>query len=546
MNRQTLGWGRSRFKVRGRDPLTEWLGILGLLLAALMLFLVNLGELPLRDWDEGLVARIAWEIESAPSGSWRWLFPTLWGEPYLNKPPLVHDCVALAFRWAGVSEWTARLPGALLSAISVPLLYGVGREVFASRKIAFYSALTYLTLLPVVRHGRLAMLDGALLCFAVLTLWCALRSRRDLRWCLGLGLGISLMCLTKGVAGVLIGGMILLFLAWDTPRLLGSVYLWSGLFLGALPALTWYGMQWERYPNDFARVGLLEQSLERLWSPVDGQGGPPWYYGEQLVHALPWLLFAGSGWRLAWQQRNWSWAKLVLVWSGVYFAIVSLMATKHPWYILPLYPALALAAAAAIAHAENSSQQQPYPRWWSVGLGAIALAALGASLYTSLGIEEPDYSLTLVAVSVTLSTGIAAVGIVRRDVQFIPMLFWGLFVSLLLLVSSNAWLWELNEAYPVKPVAEIIRSRDIAPERTIYTSFPYERPSLNFYAGRRIVPATDEQLRDYWQREKMVYLLLDREALARLDLPQERLVKLKIPQLPQWQLVSKRVSSGSS
>uniref|UniRef100_A0ACD5GWP6 ArnT family glycosyltransferase n=1 Tax=Desertifilum tharense IPPAS B-1220 TaxID=1781255 RepID=A0ACD5GWP6_9CYAN len=130
------------------------------MVAALFLFGIDLGSLPLRDWDEGIVAQVARNISRSPFDSLSWLYPTLAGEPYLNKPPLIHILIALLYKTVGINEWTTRLPSAILTALSVPLLYGVGVEIFPKRTPAIFSALIYLTLLPVVRHGRLAMLDG--------------------------------------------------------------------------------------------------------------------------------------------------------------------------------------------------------------------------------------------------------------------------------------------------------------------------------------------------------------------------------------------------
>ncbi|MBC7970704.1 MAG: hypothetical protein H7Z11_11370, partial [Verrucomicrobia bacterium] len=58
MLRKPLPWDNL-----SHSPLAErWLDrvwLLGLLLAAGLLFGVNLGTLPLRDWDEGTVAQVA-------------------------------------------------------------------------------------------------------------------------------------------------------------------------------------------------------------------------------------------------------------------------------------------------------------------------------------------------------------------------------------------------------------------------------------------------------------------------------------------------------
>ena len=250
MLRKRLPWDHSSSVLSG-DRWVDRLWLLGLLLAAGVLYGVNLGDLPLRDWDEGTVAQVARDIWRSPSGSFVWLHPTIAGEPYLNKPPLIHWLMASAFRLGGVNEWTARFPGAMLTAISVPLLYGLGRELFARRTPAIFAALTYLTLLPVVRHGRLAMLDGAVLCFGLLLIFCVLRARRDLRWGLGVGLAFGLLCLTKGIVALLLGAIAIAFILWDTPRLLTGSYVWSGVLLGSIPVVAWYWAQWQHYGQAF-------------------------------------------------------------------------------------------------------------------------------------------------------------------------------------------------------------------------------------------------------------------------------------------------------
>ena len=129
--------------------------------------------------------------------------------------------IAGGYKIVGVNEWTTRLPSAVLSALSVPILYGIGREIFPSRLSAIFSSLVYLTLVPVACQGRLAVADGMALCFVLLMIWCVLRSRRDLRWSLGVGLALSLITLSKGlVLGSLTGAIAFVFLSWDTPRLL--------------------------------------------------------------------------------------------------------------------------------------------------------------------------------------------------------------------------------------------------------------------------------------------------------------------------------------
>ncbi len=500
------------------DSWIEKLWVLGLLLAALVIFSINLGGLALRDWDEGTVAQVAREIASAPSGSLRWLHPTLAGEAYLNKPPLMHLLIAGAYKLGGVNEWTSRLPGAMLTALSVPLLYGIGREIFKSRLPAIFSAAIYLTLLPVVRHGRLAMLDGAVLCFSMLMIWCVLRSRRDLRWGIGVGIGFGLICLTKGIMGLLVGAIALLFLVWDTPRLLTSAYLWLGLLMGGAPAIAWYTVQWWHYGQNFINTGVWHQSLQRIWEPVENHSGPPWYYLlEILKYSWPWLLFYPQGWQLTWENRNCSWAKLILTWSVVYLVAISVMSTKLPWYVFPIYPAVALTGGVQLAEIwHNWPTNQFYTRFWVAVFSLLGVVAAVGVFYYGGTRGKLDGYVQLVLAAAGLTFLVAAFLIAQKDLQFIVILLWGTYVSLLLLMMSPDWIWELKEAYPVKPVAEMIQSYTPT-KQVIYTSYPYGRPSLNFYSDRQVIPASLKELQQHWEQDEHPYVLLDDDALKKLD-----------------------------
>ena len=529
-------------KMKPLDPSasTDRLIMLALTMVAIALFTINLGGVPLRDWDEGLVAQVAREIWQAPADSLTWLYPTIWGEPYLNKPPLVHGLVAIAYSLGGVNEWTARLPGALLTACSVPLLYAIGRELFYQRLPAALAALVYLTSLPVLRNGRLAMLDGAVLCFLMVMLLCAVRSRRDYRYAWGMGLGLGLIALTKGVMmAIIMGAIAIFFLLWDTPRLLTLPYFWLGIVLGSLPASLWYGAQWLHY-GQLLGNNLFNQSFQRIWADVENNRGAPWYYLlEMLKYGMPWILFLPLGVRLAWLNRDLSWAKLAIAWAGIYFVAISLMVTKLPWYILPLYPALALLIGAQLAVFWQRGQHsgilhfatKPYSPVWVGWFAGLALAAIVGAVYFS---RHAELDLQFVLAAFALTMLMTAVLMARQNPQFIAVLLWGIYLSLLLLMASNNWVWELAEHYPVKPVAAIIQ-RFVPNGESVYTSFPDARPSLSFYSDRPIIPTSQQKLKRLWKKESQPYLLLDEGAIASLKLKESQV----LGKSEGWMLVTK-------
>jgi len=482
--------------------------------AAILLFCIDLNGVPLRDWDEGTVAQVAREISRGEAWS-AWLHPQLWGQPYLNKPPLMHGLIAGAFQLLGVQTWTARLPGALLSATSVPLLYLLGREVFPTRGFALMGASVYLTLLPVARQGRLAMLDGAVVCFFIALLWLLMRSRRHPSAYLGVGLCFALMGLTKGILGGLLLAIALLFLLWDAPKELRSPYLWSGLLLGSLPVAGWYALQWQHYGPLFVDVTLLNQNLERIWASVDSHQGPPWYYLlELLKYSWPWLIFWPTGLWLTWRSRHESWAKLLLVWTVAYFCTISVMGTKLPWYIFPLYPAIALTCGVALTaawnlHRHRSERElslQSIPLGWGGLLALLSLAGLAGLIYASPWGGEPAPALLFTFGGVAVATGLSAYFIFRQQTRFIPTLIIGIYIALLSLMTSEHWLWELEEAFPVLPVANLINEA-VPRHQPLFIADFYDRPSLDFYSDRRVVAQPTESLLPVWQEASPVYVL---------------------------------------
>jgi 4-amino-4-deoxy-L-arabinose transferase-like glycosyltransferase len=535
MQENSFIWSGLEKQHRAVERWINWIWIFILLLAAIFIYTVNLGDLPLRDWDEGTVAQVAREISLAPAGSMRWLFPTLGGEPYLNKPPLMHLLIAGAFSLGGVNEWTARLPGALLSAISVPLLFLIGREIFHQRWAAVYGAAVYLTMLPVVRHGRLAMLDGAVVCFFLVMMLCLLRSRRDLRYCLGVGIGFGLICLTKGMIAILLGSIAIIFLFWDTPRLLTSRYMWVGILIGSVPVCFWYGAQLLHYGHFFTSTSLMNQSLNRLWESVEGNSGPAWYYLlEILKYNWPWLIFFPSSIHLIWQNRNLSWAKLILVWSVVYLVAISLMRTKLPWYVFPIYPSLALAIGAQLAQVRKWPSLSSYPRFWIATLALLAVVATAGCVYYTWAATPISLDLQLIFAALAMTMALAGVLAERGDEQFLNVLFWGTYLALLLLMNSHHWVWELGEAYPVKPVADMIQQANPSVTK-IYTSFSYHRPSLDFYSQRAIIPVSEDKLQDYWRQTDQPYFLLDEFAWRSLQLDSMKVVN----RVEGWTLITK-------
>ncbi|MBS9387588.1 MAG: glycosyltransferase family 39 protein [Dolichospermum sp. WA123] len=487
----------------------------GLLLASLILWLIGLGNLPLRDWDEGTYAIVAREIYRTGN----WLYPTIQGDPFLLKPPLMQWLIAICYHIGGVQEFTTRFPGAFLTALGVPLLYLIGCLAFRENLPALFSALVYLTLLPVVRHGRLAMLDGMTISFFLLLLFCILKARDNKKYALGIGFCLGLITLTKGMLVVVLAGIAGLFiLANKQLAIFKNPFLWIGMLLGNAPAIAWYFAQWQHYGDIFLQVHFQSQAFDRLGKAVEGNTGHVWYYLLEVIkYGFPWLLFLPGGLYLSWKNRDTAWGCLTLIGTIVYFVIVSLMGTKLPWYIMPVYPSLALAIGANLSYIWQGGKFRS--KFLMGFFGFLVIVGLAGCVYFSIVDKQP--LLIVMSIILAITMVITSWLINQHNRQFISVLFTGMYLVLALLMSSQSWIWELNEKFPVVPVATLIKD-NVPPGTQIYTSFPDSRPSLDFYSDCKIIPASIADLQDKFVHKS--YLLVDNETLQKMNLKQSKII----------------------
>ena len=449
MNSKTFTW----YPLKSLHPRSDtWLNLyswVGLLAIALILLGSNLNSPPLLD-PERIIGQLITEMAQTSFLSGDWLFPTLEGQPYHQHPVLGLFLLTLTNGQGELTPGSLRLVGAIFASLSVPLLYAVAREIFVLWRPAILSALVYLMLFPIVRWSRLAMLDGIVLFWSILTVLCVLRCRRDFRWSLGVGLSLSGLFLTQGLIACLFTITLIVFLAWDTPRLLSSVYFWMGVSLGILPALTWYWMEWLVYGSPFLNE-IFFHSFQGGWQNFFVSLT---YYPLAIIkYCWPWLIFTSYGIRLTWQSPNWGWAKLILVWGACYGGIIMLLPLDSMSYLLPFYPALALASGIIFHEVNHWPDDLAYPKsWWMTLLSLSGIVSI-VSLYIildfpfALVLNEFDLtrlseslSLVLTLISVGLTWGVTATLIIRRNSQFITVLLWGMYVSLLVVIGSPYWM----------------------------------------------------------------------------------------------------------
>ncbi len=395
-----------------------------LLLIACLLFLTQL-DAPLLEPQEPRHAEIARQM--LVSGDW--LTPTLSGEPYLDKPPLLYWLTAGSYALLGPCDWAARLVPGLAGVLTVLLTWFWGRHV-AGPASAFWGALILTLSARFVYLGRMLTFD-VLLCLcvtaALATAHLALH-RPKLRWSWWLlsagacGLGL----LTKGpIALVLVLPPLAAFTFLDKrrPRLtLASLAAYLGLAL--LIAGPWYAIMIWRFPH-FATYFFWTHNVVRFLAPLDHRE-PVWFHLPGLLFGLlPWslllpglLLFLARRSVRTSTRRPAALGLFLLAWVwGLLF--LSLSGCKRAGYVLPVIPPLALTLGCYLA------QRLPLQRArvWLLRPSLLAGRASALSVVLCLGIVVLAWNNRLVGAQPAVGVASALLGLLLL-LRLQPMRSW--------------------------------------------------------------------------------------------------------------------------
>lgn len=399
----------SPFSIIGRfllDPRAQ--GAVLTACAALVLF-ARAGSLPLPNYDDAYYAEKAKQMLRTGD----WLTPRFAESIRLDNPPLFLWLMAATFAVAGVTAYAAVFWSALSGVACVALTHRLtrrfGREPFEAWAAGFVLLGTGYFL----KYADHAMFDV----FLTALFLCALLAYRRAwegsaaAWA-ALGVFTGLGVLTKSVLGGFPLVVVMVHLLWSRRA-------WRSLREGAwlAPLLTlaviapWYGYQLVRHRALFMEEHIAWLLVQR--GTGSGAEAPPLrpfgYFRELAMTYWPWLPLAAVGlWmsvREAFTRRDaasGAWddrasARLLVTWPLVVIGVLSLAREKKLWYVMSVFPALAMLSARALA------------AWWGrdrvrarVTLGGFAIAALAGLVlaltpWGSAPVRRPDLQRVAIA-----------------------------------------------------------------------------------------------------------------------------------------------------
>ncbi|NYH08195.1 ArnT family glycosyltransferase [Pseudomonas moraviensis] len=324
-----------------------------LLLLAALLFFFALGNHQLQGSTEARVAGIAMEMHLDND----WVTPRLFGEPFLEKPPLSLWLDAGAMRVFGVSPWAVRLASAVAGLLSVMLLYAMLRRFERPKAIAWTAGILLATMASYWSNVR-GVGEDALLALGVTTALLAFFQAQRAPTpgnSLLFAAGIAIATLSKGVLGLAMPGVVIFaYLLADNlmdKRFKLTEWLRPGLLtaLGLIPLLIWLAVLYQRGGVQAVSEVLLTNSVGRFsGSFVEaGHYEPFYYYIAKLPQAfLPWNILVYLGlWHFRKELKANRYLLFFSLWIIAQFILLTLASSKRTVYLMSMTPAAAVIAA---------------------------------------------------------------------------------------------------------------------------------------------------------------------------------------------------------
>lgn len=272
--------------------------------------------------------------------------------------------------------WAYRLPSLLAGVLAVLLTHAIGSFLFDRRTGLIAGALLASSTLLVVESG-IAKTDAALLAATLLGMWSLARlyvgaakdQTADAPPLVAYSFWIALGCgvLLKGPVIFMPLGLTLFTLGvWD--RSLAwtkALRPLRGLLITLAITLPWFVAIYHATDGAFYAEALGKDFGGKLASGQESHGAPPGLY-LVLVWLTFWpaslLLIPAALWAL--RERAHAPARFLLAWTVPTWLVMELIPTKLPHYPLPIYPALALIIAGALAAAlSNPATSQIFKSW---------------------------------------------------------------------------------------------------------------------------------------------------------------------------------------
>jgi 4-amino-4-deoxy-L-arabinose transferase-like glycosyltransferase len=476
------------------------------LLAALclVLYLPGIASIPPLDRDEARFAQATRQMLETGD----FLRIRFQDEARNKKPAGIYWLQAAAVAAFSTPEssaiWPYRLPSVAGALIAVLLIFALGGALFARdaegsppRLVALVAAILLAGSFAVVAEAHIAKTDAALLAAIVAgqgalgLVYVRTRTGRPALPALAamFWLAETAAILLKGPVGPALAILTVLTLSiadreW---RWLRGLYPLAGLLFMLILIVPWLVAIERATSGTFIADSLGQDFWSKLIGMQESHGAPPFTYVLLSIATFwPGSLLLVPALAHAWRRCTVPAERFLLAWLAPAWIILELLPTKLPHYTLPLYPALALLAGAALAEGARAMA----PRW--LHYADVAVTALW-------GIVTIALAVALVAFPIRFGDQLSAAGIIGAAVLLgaaAALLFRrprpGLFAAataglsvVFILPAGLTVLPGLDRLWLSRGAAELVAEHPPAAGAALVT-IGYGEPSLVFLLGGHV------------------------------------------------------------
>ncbi len=467
------------------------------------------------DRDEPRFSRAT--VEMVESGNY--LYPTFNGSLRPDKPILIYWLMSVPVRLLGVSELSCRLVAPIATLLAALLAAWIAYRL-GGRQAGLLAGLCMMLTPLMAVSGTAATTDALLLAcisgaiFAFLLSW--LDGFRIWHILLMIA-SLAGAMLTKGPVGLvvplLVIASIMIFVRTGAIRPLP----YTGWLLFAVASSTILFLAWGLPANaatngKFLQMGIGKHVVSRSLTAMESHGGKNFFF---YFYYLPVLLLTFFPWTLylprLFARKNSpspgnmtlpaaTVGRLLLCWVIPVVVLMSLVATKLPHYILPAWPALAVATALGIQRASRDGKEGN--RSVAAKTGLLLFLVVGSAL--GLGLIIAPWFLPLFGARIP-ATGVGLIFLamvilawrqyrIARHEAVAAILMAGMIA--VLMSASLLLLPALEKHKPAPFIAEVILNR--SDSSVPVTTCGFGEPSLNFYIGRSPIMAIETDALPAW------------------------------------------------
>jgi outer membrane protein assembly factor BamB len=319
------------------------------ILAFSTIFFINLGNGHLWAADEQTYSQ--WAFHMVKNGDY--LTPWAFGGIFWSgKPPLLMWLMSLAYQIFGVNNFASRIWTAGFGALSLVLIFYLGKKLY-NTYVGFLSAIVLGTFTTFYVFARLAMTDVPLVFFILGSIYFFVlseKTEKTNRYAALSGLFLGLALMTKQIEALLIPLIVFIYLIATKRniRFLFTKHFTLFWGIGLLVFSPWLIYMDIRFGSQFWYWYFVYADVTRTVGTVESHVGSYLYYFSYLANNenLLWVIllpFAAGLCALNAVIKRLKEDILILLWMSIVLLVFTFAQTKLFWYILPAFPAFAIA-----------------------------------------------------------------------------------------------------------------------------------------------------------------------------------------------------------